>query len=73
MSKIAEISEEHQINWKYCLTEMNIVDFGTKGASLDKMEIGNCYEGPKWQLNENDWPDQPVLKTTSQVNEEANK
>ena len=52
---------------------MNIADFGTRGASLDKMENGNWYEGPKWLLNESDWPYQPVLKSTSQVNEEAKK
>ena len=64
---------EHQINWKYFPSEMNIADLGTRGASLDKMERGNWYEGPKWLLNENDWSDQPVLKSTSQVNEEAKK
>ena len=37
------------------------------------MERGNWYEGPKWLLNESDWPDQPILKSTSQVNEEAKK
>ena len=52
---------------------MNIADLGTRGASLDKMERGNWYEGPKWLLSESDWPDQPVLKSTLQVNEEAKK
>ena len=52
---------------------MNIADLGTRRKSLDKMERGNWYEGPMCLLNENDWPDQPVLKTTSQVNEEAKK
>ena len=66
VSKIAKITEEHQINWKYCPSEMNIADLGTRGASLDKMERGNWYEGLKWLLNESDWPDQPVLKSTSQ-------
>ena len=73
VSKIAKITEEHQIDWKYCPSEMNIADLGTKGASLDKMERGNWYEGPKWLLNESDWSNQPVLKSTSQVNEEAKK
>ena len=73
VSKIAKITEEHQINWKYCPSEMNIAGLGTRGASLDQMERGNWYEGPKWLLNGSDWPDQPVLKTTSQVNEEAKK
>ena len=73
VSKIAKITEEHQINWKYCRSEMNIADLGTRGASLDKMERGNWYERPKWLLHESDWPDQPVLKSTSQVNEEAKK
>ena len=73
VSKIAKITEEHQINWKYCHSEMNIADLGTRGAFLDKMERGNWYEGPKWLLNESNLPDQPVLKSTSQVNEEAKK
>ena len=73
VSKIAKITEEHQINWKYCPLGMNIADLGTRGASLNKMERGNWYERPKWLLNENDWPNQPVLKSTSQVNEEPKK
>ena len=52
---------------------MNITDLGTRGASLDKIERGNWYEEPKWLLNKIDWPDQPVLKSTSQVNEETKK
>ena len=55
VSKIAKITEEHQINWKYCPSEMNTADMGTRGASLDKMERGNWYEGPKWLLNESDF------------------
>ena len=47
VSKIAKITEEHQSNWKYCPSGMNIADLGTRGASLDKMERGNWYEGPK--------------------------
>ena len=73
VSKFAKISEGHQINWKHCPSEMNIADLSTRGASLDKMERGNWYEGPKWLSNESDWPDQPVLKSTSQVNEDAKK
>ena len=46
---------------------------GTRGSSLDKMERGNWYEGSKWLLTKSDWPDQPVLKSTSQVNEVAKK
>ena len=73
VSNIAKITEKHQINWKYCPSDINITDLGARGAFLDKMETGNWYEGPKWLLNESDWPDQPVLKTASQVNEEAKK
>ena len=55
MSKIAKITEERRINWKYCLLEINIADLGRRGASLDKVERGKWYEGSKWLLNESDW------------------
>lgn len=34
--KIAEITNDLQITWKYCPTNMNLADLGSRGASLDK-------------------------------------
>ena len=38
--KIAEITEEIGISWKYCQSEVNLADLGSRGASIDKMEKG---------------------------------
>ena len=36
--KIAKIANEVKIEWKYCPSENNIADPGSRGANLDKME-----------------------------------
>jgi hypothetical protein len=59
MKKIAEITEEVEIQWKYCLTEANLANLGSRGASLNKMEKGGWYEGPEWLLEQEKWPEQP--------------
>ena len=38
VKKIAAITEEVGIQWKYCPTAKNLADLGSRGASLDKME-----------------------------------
>ena len=47
VKKIAEITEEVKIQWKYCPTEANLADLGSRGASLNKMEKDGWYEGPE--------------------------
>ena len=63
--KIAESTANMEIEWKYCPTERNLADLGSRGASLAKMEKGNWFTGPEWLLHQNEWPEQPNLKTSS--------
>ena len=69
--KIAQITEEVDIRWKYCPTERNLADLGSRGASLNKMEKCDWYKGPEWLLKEEDWPEQPSLKCSSKTQEEG--
>ena len=62
--KLADISAEVDIKWKYCPTELNLADLGSRGATLAKMEKGGWYDGPDWLLSEEQWPVQPMLKKT---------
>ena len=70
VKKIAEITEEVEIQWKYCPTEANLADLGSRGASLNKMEKGGWYEGPEWLLEQEKWPEQPNLKSSSETQHE---
>ena len=70
MKKIAEITEEVEIQWKNCPTEANLADLGSRGASLNKMEKGGWYEGPEWLLEQEKWPEQPNLKSSSETQHE---
>ena len=69
--KIAEITNDLKIAWKYCPTDMNLADLGSRGALLDKMEAGEWFEGPDWLLDECKWPQQPRLETSTSVSEEC--
>lgn len=42
--KIAEITNDLQITWKYCPTNMNLADLGSQGASLDKKKAGKWFK-----------------------------
>ena len=68
--KIAQVSGEVGIQWKYCPSEMNLADLGSRGASLNKMECREWYTGLQWLLNEDDWPEQPKLTCSSKAQEE---
>ena len=46
--KIAKITEEVGIVWKYCPSGDNLADLGSRGASIDKMEKGDRFHGPEW-------------------------
>ena len=48
----------------------NLADLGSRGASLAKMQKGKWFEGPEWLINEEEWPQQPVLERTQSVSEE---
>jgi hypothetical protein len=66
--KIAEITEEIGIQWKYVPSEKNVADAGSRGATLNQMD---WFDGPEWLLNEHDWPSQPALQRSSSVTDEA--
>ena len=68
--KLAQITENIGIQWKYCPTERNLADLGSRGASLNRMEKGEWYEGPQWLLTNQDWPEQPNIKCSSRSQEE---
>ena len=68
--KIAGITQETGIEWRYCPTEKNLADLGSRGASLEKMQRGQWFEGAEWLLHEEEWPEQPELEKTKSVSEE---
>ena len=68
--KIAQITEEVKIQWRYCPTERNLADLGSRGASLSKMEENGWYKGPQWLLARENRPPQPSLKCSPRVQEE---
>ena len=68
--KIAEIVDETGIVWKYCPTEKNLADLGSRGAGIQKMETGGWFTGPEWLLDKKQWPDQPDFESTRDVNNE---
>ncbi|XP_068690319.1 uncharacterized protein [Montipora foliosa] len=68
--KIATITEKLNISWKYCPTDKNIADLGSRGASVDKMEKGDWFTGPEWLQHEEKWPEQPTLALSTEASEE---
>ncbi|XP_068723917.1 uncharacterized protein [Montipora capricornis] len=68
--KIAEITQETGIEWRYCPTDRNLADLGSRGASLEKMQRGQWFEGPEWLLKEEEWPKQPELEKTKSCSDE---
>ena len=68
--KIAEITEEIGIKWKYCPSEENLADVGSRGVAIDKMEKGSWFVGPAWLVHPDEWPKQPKVEKTKSVDEE---
>lgn len=68
--KIAEVTEEVGIVWKYCPSDDNLADLGSRGASIDKMEKGDWFHGPEWLVDQERWPKQPKLERTKGVLDE---
>ena len=60
--KIAEVTKDIKVDWKYCPTEYNHADMGSRGASIDKMYKKNWFTGPDWLEKVDEWPQQPVLR-----------
>ena len=68
---IPQITEENTVQWKHCPSEKNVADLGSRGASIEKLEKGNWFQGPRWLVDEKNWPAQPALKSSKQSSEEA--
>eukprot|EP00795_Rhopilema_esculentum_P001699 gene1699-biopygen10278 len=68
--KITEIGNEIGIEWKYCPSSENLADLGSRGANIEKMVEKKWFEGPDWLPNEEEWPEQPVLKSSTRNLEE---
>ena len=69
--KMAETTNDVNIDWKYCPTSMNLADQGSRGADIKKMEKGDWFTGPDWLLEEREWPMQPKLKCSKGTDEEC--
>lgn len=67
---MAEITGKRGIVWKYCPTEKNLPDPGSREAGIHKMETGGWFTGPEWLLDEKQWPDHPDFNWTKDVNDE---
>ena len=70
-------SEKNSGDWKLAGNDLetlpnrqNLTDLGSRGATLHKMENRRWFEGPEWLLNENQWPEQPQLRRTNDIQEE---
>eukprot|EP00794_Sanderia_malayensis_P019632 gene19631-biopygen13902 len=52
---------EANITWKYCPTEINPADLGTRGTTPGKLQENlNWWRGPEWLTKQQDWPEQPI-------------
>lgn len=71
VKKIAESTSQCGIVWKYCPSNRNLADLGSRGATVEKMKKGEWFSGPDWLLEEKRWPDQPNLKITTAISQES--
>lgn len=62
---MAEISNDVNIDRKYCPTSMNLADQGGRGADLNKMEKGDWFTGPDLLLEEREWAVQSKLNRSN--------
>ena len=71
VKKIAEITNEIGLVWKYCPSSENLADLGSRGATIHKMVKDGWFTGPEWLLHVEQWPKQPQLKVATHVSEES--
>ena len=64
--KTAEITQETGVEWRYCPTDRNLADLGSRGASIEKMQRAQRFEGPEWLLKEEEWPEKKRNKSVSE-------
>ena len=60
------------IVWRHCPTNKNLADLGSCGASINKMQKGQWFEGPEWMINKEKWPIQLKLERMQSVSQEHN-
>ena len=70
VKKVVQIQREINIQWKFCPSSENVSDLGSRGVSIDKMLNEKWFKGPDWLLNEEEWPEQPELKSSPKILEE---
>ena len=70
VQKIAEISSEVDIPWNYCPTDKNLPDLGSRGASMSILKTSEWFTGPASLVDKEQWPKQPELKCSREVNDE---
>ena len=61
VKKMACITSDLNIKWKYCPSKENVADLGSRGASINRMEGNGWFYGPDWFLDEEKQPEQPNL------------
>ena len=61
VKKIAEITNEIGLVWKYCPSSSHLADLGSMGATIEKMVKDGWFTGPEWLLHVEQWPKQPQL------------
>jgi hypothetical protein len=71
VKKIAEITNEIGLVWKYCPSSENLADLGSRGATIEKMVKDGWFIGPEWLLHVEQWPKQPQLNVTTHVSDES--
>ena len=69
--KIAETAGAINSTWKYCSSELNLTDLGSREATIVKMERANWFSGADWLLDKRRWPKQPRLNSTKATDEES--
>ena len=71
VKKIAETAGPVNITLKYCPSELNLADLGSRGATIVRMEKGNWFAGPDWLLDKRRWLEQPRLNSTKETDEDS--
>ena len=65
---------EAGIQWRYCPTEDNPADLGTRGTTPERLQAcRNWWEGPEWLTRRHSWPQGPKSQNNGAVEEERRK